>query len=85
LAEYARIIFISYLMVIIFVGMKDLFIINFLGLLISYTFIWVRGTLPRFRYDKLIGLAWKSYLPGSLHFLCFFICLLIISVMEILW
>jgi NADH:ubiquinone oxidoreductase subunit H len=29
-------------------------------------FILLRGTLPRFRYDKLIGLAWKLILPGVL-------------------
>jgi NADH-ubiquinone oxidoreductase chain 1 len=39
--------------------------------LISYFFIWVRGTLPRFRYDKLIFLAWKRFLPFSLNFLIF--------------
>ncbi|PNF19646.1 hypothetical protein B7P43_G18129 [Cryptotermes secundus] len=26
---------------------------------LSYLFIWVRGTLPRFRYDRLMYLAWK--------------------------
>jgi NADH-ubiquinone oxidoreductase chain 1 len=36
-----------------------------LGLII-YLFILVRGTLPRFRYDKLIHLAWKAMLPGVL-------------------
>jgi NADH-ubiquinone oxidoreductase chain 1 len=43
--------------------------------LISFIFIWVRGSLPRFRYDKLMYLAWKRYLPISLHYLCFFISL----------
>jgi NADH-ubiquinone oxidoreductase chain 1 len=40
---------------------------------ISYLFIWVRGTLPRFRYDKLMYLAWKSFLPLSLNYLLFFL------------
>jgi NADH:ubiquinone oxidoreductase subunit H len=31
-----------------------------------YLFILVRMTLPRFRYDKLIHLAWKAILPGVL-------------------
>jgi NADH:ubiquinone oxidoreductase subunit H len=39
LAEYARIIFISYLIIIVFVGVKDLFILNLLGLFIRYSFI----------------------------------------------
>lgn len=57
LAEYARIIFISYLIVVIFMGVVDVIVLNSFGLLLCYRFIWVRGTLPRFRYDKLIGLA----------------------------
>jgi NADH:ubiquinone oxidoreductase subunit H len=36
-----------------------------LGMII-YFFILVRGTLPRFRYDKLMSLAWKLILPGVL-------------------
>jgi len=31
-----------------------------------FTFIWVRGTLPRFRYDQLMGFAWKFLFPAAL-------------------
>ncbi len=34
-----------------------------------FVFIWVRGTLPRFRYDQLMRLGWKVFLPGSLAYL----------------
>lgn len=73
LAEYGRIIFMSYLIVLIFISGGGRFIFfNFLGCFFCYWFIWVRGTLPRFRYDKLIYLAWKSYLSISLFFLFFY-------------
>jgi NADH-ubiquinone oxidoreductase chain 1 len=40
---------------------------------LAFAFIWARGTLPRFRYDKLMFLAWKSFLPISLNYLCLFV------------
>lgn len=74
LAEYARILFIRMLFRVIFLGRDIYNFIFFLKItIISFLFIWVRGTLPRFRYDKLIYLAWKRFLPISLNYLFFFI------------
>ena len=33
---------------------------------ILFTFMWVRGTLPRFRYDQLMGFAWKFLFPVAM-------------------
>nr|UOF70347.1 NADH dehydrogenase subunit 1 [Tropostreptus hamatus]UOF70425.1 NADH dehydrogenase subunit 1 [Tropostreptus hamatus] len=71
MAEYGNILFISLLTGILFFsgGLIGLG----MGLLMSFVVIWVRGVLPRFRYDKLMFLAWKSFLPISLNYilLCF--------------
>nr|AXS65600.1 NADH dehydrogenase subunit 1 [Chrysomeloidea sp. 6 KM-2017] len=76
LAEYASILFMSFICSMMFLG-GDLS--NWLFFLkvgfMSFIWIWVRGTLPRFRYDKLMYLAWKSYLPISLNFLMMFLSL----------
>ena len=68
LAEYIAIIFISILTSILFLITNFTEIIMFTGF-IGFFYIWARGTLPRFRYDQLIYLAWKSFLPFSLIFL----------------
>nr|YP_010329875.1 NADH dehydrogenase subunit 1 [Calyptra minuticornis]UNP54624.1 NADH dehydrogenase subunit 1 [Calyptra minuticornis] len=74
LAEYSSILFMSLFFVIIYMGGFDLTIFFYLKLVfISFLFIWVRGTLPRYRYDKLMYLAWKIYLPVSLNYLLFFL------------
>nr|YP_009740484.1 NADH dehydrogenase subunit 1 [Lacanobia aliena]QID03223.1 NADH dehydrogenase subunit 1 [Lacanobia aliena]WBK17728.1 NADH dehydrogenase subunit 1 [Jankowskia athleta] len=74
LAEYSSILFMSMLFVLIYLGGYNMSLYFYLKLVfISFVFIWVRGTLPRYRYDKLMYLSWKSYLPISLNFLLFYI------------
>nr|YP_001798518.1 NADH dehydrogenase subunit 1 [Sminthurus viridis]ABS82053.1 NADH dehydrogenase subunit 1 [Sminthurus viridis] len=77
LAEYASIIFMSFLIISIFMGgfMTNMFTIGLFGSFFCFSFIWIRGCFPRYRYDKLMYLAWKIYLPISLFFLFFYICL----------
>nr|APX40888.1 NADH dehydrogenase subunit 1 [Psylliodes hispanus] len=73
LAEYGNILFMSMISVILFLGSNLMSFLFFLKLsLVSFFWLWVRGTLPRYRYDKLMYLAWKIYLPVSLNFLLFF-------------
>nr|AND96744.1 NADH deshydrogenase subunit 1 [Onthophagus nitidior] len=74
LAEYSSILFMSLLCSILFLGANLMSITFFLKLVfMSFLWIWVRGTLPRYRYDKLMYLCWKSFLPVSLNYLLFFI------------
>nr|YP_010702008.1 NADH dehydrogenase subunit 1 [Brachytarsina amboinensis]WCL18796.1 NADH dehydrogenase subunit 1 [Brachytarsina amboinensis] len=74
MAEYSMILFMSMIFCLMFLG-GDMFSIFFYIKLvfISFMFIWIRGTFPRFRYDKLMYLAWKSFLPFSLNYLLFYI------------
>nr|YP_009379718.1 NADH dehydrogenase subunit 1 [Nemoura nankinensis]ARQ82458.1 NADH dehydrogenase subunit 1 [Nemoura nankinensis] len=73
LAEYASILFMSMLFCAIFLGCDTLNMMFYIKLtFLSFMFIWARGTLPRFRYDKLMYLAWKSFLPLSLNYLFLF-------------
>nr|AYU71342.1 NADH dehydrogenase subunit 1 [Agrilinae sp. 2 ACP-2013] len=74
LAEYSNILFMSMLFSLFFLGGNFFSLLFFLKLVfISFFFIWVRGTLPRYRYDKLMYLAWKGFLPLSLNFFLFYL------------
>nr|YP_010729896.1 NADH dehydrogenase subunit 1 [Parnassius eversmanni]WEF74780.1 NADH dehydrogenase subunit 1 [Parnassius eversmanni] len=74
LAEYSSILFMSMLFILMYMGGYNMSLFFYMKLVfISFLFIWIRGTLPRYRYDKLMYLSWKSYLPISLNYLLFFI------------
>ena len=79
LAEYASMILMSAMTTILFLGgwlpPFDIapfnYIPGFLWFILKITFIlflflWVRGTFPRYRYDQLMRLGWKVFLPFSL-------------------
>nr|ASN66014.1 NADH dehydrogenase subunit 1 [Scarites buparius] len=70
LSEYSSILFMSMLFCVMFLGSDIMSILFFMKMVfLSFVFIWVRGTLPRYRYDKLMYLAWKSFLPLALNYL----------------
>jgi NADH-ubiquinone oxidoreductase chain 1 len=76
LAEYASILFIRIITVMLFLGGNLYSFLFFIKLVfVSFLWIWIRGTLPRFRYDKLIYLAWKRFLPCSLNYLIIYFVL----------
>jgi len=65
LSEYLSILFICFLSGSL--GSSGTFFPSLVfSVLIGFRFIWVRGTLPRFRYDQLMGICWKSLLPIAL-------------------
>nr|AKU61314.1 NADH dehydrogenase subunit 1 [Lasiurus varius]AKU61315.1 NADH dehydrogenase subunit 1 [Lasiurus varius] len=74
LAEYANIIMMNTLTTILFMGaynnpmLPELYNINLVTktLLLTVLFLWVRASYPRFRYDQLMHLLWKNFLPLTL-------------------
>ena len=71
LGEYLSILFMAVFISALFNmrGYLDLF---FFVILWSFGFVWCRGTLPRIRYDHLMYLAWKTFLPMSLCAISYF-------------
>nr|AAL66848.1 NADH dehydrogenase subunit 1 [Elapognathus coronatus] len=72
LAEYTNIILMNTLSVTIFMSPgtsnPQLFTINLMTktILMTTLFLWIRASYPRFRYDQLMHLLWKQYLPLAL-------------------
>nr|AYE84577.1 NADH dehydrogenase subunit 1 [Encarsia formosa] len=70
IAEYGMIMFMMFLFIIFFFGgnlYSYLFYIFYLFML--FLVIWIRATYPRFRYDNLMYMTWKLYLPLSMFLL----------------
>nr|YP_636044.1 NADH dehydrogenase subunit 1 [Gila robusta]ABF74800.1 NADH dehydrogenase subunit 1 [Gila robusta] len=74
LAEYANILLMNTLSAVLFMGtshfpgMPELTTIGLMikAALLSVMFLWVRASYPRFRYDQLMHLVWKNFLPLTL-------------------
>nr|YP_009348917.1 NADH dehydrogenase subunit 1 [Rhinichthys cataractae]UZC55223.1 NADH dehydrogenase subunit 1 [Rhinichthys cataractae]BAW88392.1 NADH dehydrogenase subunit 1 [Rhinichthys cataractae] len=74
LAEYANILLMNTLSAVLFLGtsyfpgMPELTTISLMvkAAFLSIMFLWVRASYPRFRYDQLMHLVWKNFLPLTL-------------------
>nr|AAX54614.1 NADH dehydrogenase subunit 1 [Leptophilypnus fluviatilis] len=74
LAEYANILLMNTLSAILFLGSShipyapEITTITLMtkAALLSVLFLWVRASYPRFRYDQLMHLIWKNFLPLTL-------------------
>lgn len=80
LGEYANMLMMSSINVILFFGgwLAPIELLNFIPGSIWFSlkicffvilFVWMRAALPRYRYDQLMGLGWKVFLPISLSYL----------------
>nr|YP_009685556.1 NADH dehydrogenase subunit 1 [Scriptaphyosemion guignardi]QDT76413.1 NADH dehydrogenase subunit 1 [Scriptaphyosemion guignardi] len=77
LAEYANILLMNTLSAVIFLGaflshtFTELTTLNMMikVTFLSVLFLWVRASYPRFRYDQLMHLVWKNFLPLTLAFI----------------
>ncbi|MFZ9096754.1 MAG: NADH-quinone oxidoreductase subunit NuoH [Methylophilaceae bacterium] len=80
LAEYANMILVSILAVIMFLGgwmspfsfMPDgIFWLLAKVVFVLFFFLWFRATFPRYRYDQIMRLGWKVFIPLTLIWIVF--------------
>ena len=80
LAEYANMILVSMLCVLLFLGgwLSPFGFLDFIPgwiwlaikvFIVATMFLWVRSTFPRFRYDQIMRLGWKIFIPITLVWL----------------
>nr|YP_010957069.1 NADH dehydrogenase subunit 1 [Anthias woodsi]WMY90331.1 NADH dehydrogenase subunit 1 [Anthias woodsi]WNH19892.1 NADH dehydrogenase subunit 1 [Anthias woodsi] len=83
LAEYANILLMNTLSATLFLGayhipaLPELTAINLMikATFLSILFLWVRASYPRFRYDQLMHLIWKNFLPLTLSLIVWHLAL----------
>nr|AFH75408.1 NADH dehydrogenase subunit 1 [Notamacropus irma] len=81
LAEYANIMAMNAMTAILFLGsslnhnFSHLNTLSFMlkTLFLTFMFLWIRASYPRFRYDQLMHLLWKNFLPLTLALCLWFI------------
>ncbi|YP_006665909.1 NADH dehydrogenase subunit 1 (mitochondrion) [Oryzias melastigma] len=74
LAEYGNILLMNTLSAVLFLGSSTFhafpelttITLMFKAVALSVVFLWVRASYPRFRYDQLMHLIWKNFLPLTL-------------------
>nr|YP_010534929.1 NADH dehydrogenase subunit 1 [Modiolus modulaides]UYA96812.1 NADH dehydrogenase subunit 1 [Modiolus modulaides] len=79
MAEYANMLFNSLFTCVMFLGVSDA-LMSVEGCGFFFFFIWIRGTLPRFRYDMLMSLAWKSFLILVLSGVLLLVSVIVLSI-----
>ena len=87
MAEYANMILVSFLTVIMFFGgwlspfenfpsiqqylawLPNIFWLFAKAFVFMFIFLWVRATFPRYRYDHIMRLGWKVFIPITIIFI----------------
>ena len=80
LAEYANMILVSMLTVLLFLGgwLSPVAVLDFIPgwiwlaikvFVVVTMFLWVRASFPRYRYDQIMRLGWKIFIPVTLVWL----------------
>nr|YP_009108201.1 NADH dehydrogenase subunit 1 [Phrynocephalus grumgrzimailoi]AIU56763.1 NADH dehydrogenase subunit 1 [Phrynocephalus grumgrzimailoi] len=88
LAEYSNILIMNTLSVILFLSPMsyepNMFSMNLMmkTTMLTMGFIWIRTTYPRFRYDQLMHLLWKQFLPLTLAS-CLLYTMMPVSIMAL--
>ena len=75
IAEYGRILFLRMLTSVIFSLFRNFILISIFTSILVSVWVWTRTTFPRYRYDLLINLAWKRFLPFVLSLLILLVSL----------
>ncbi len=73
--EYGSILLMSALVTIFFLGgwvPFGAFLFSIKTVFVVFLFVWVRAAFPRYRYDQLMRLGWKVFLPLSLGWVIYF-------------
>ena len=89
ISEYLNIIFLSGINVILFFGgwSNPILFLNFIPPVFIFTlkvfllivfFIWVRAIIPRYRYDQLMYLNWKTFIPITTMYLFLVSCIILV-------
>jgi len=83
IGEYANIIVMNVITRLLFFGglFRDFVLhlswMTVVSVFFVFSFLWVRASFPRIRYDQLMMVMWKGFLPLSLRLLFAYVCLLV--------
>nr|YP_002907412.1 NADH dehydrogenase subunit 1 [Diadegma semiclausum]ACF35068.1 NADH dehydrogenase subunit 1 [Diadegma semiclausum] len=73
LSEYMSILFLSFLFCMFYISNYSNMMFYIYLMVIIFLIIWIRGTMPRFRYDLLMYLCWLIILPFVLNYMYYLI------------